>query len=246
MNDNQSNETARKLVKTIQEGHAQIPSEFSPLVCKPQRVESWRIFKIMSEFVEGFETIRRYTTAATFFGSARETLEKSVYEQSTDLAARLAKKGYAIITGGSNGIMQSANKGAYEAGGASVGLNVRLPNEQKENKYLTDSFEFDHFFVRKVMLTFASEVYIFFPGGFGTLDEFFEIVTLVQTKKINKVPIIMYHAAYWNPLMKFIEERLLKEFNTIAQDDLSLLHIVDSVDDAFAYITENTTIKDRT
>ncbi len=246
INDKTSHETARKLVKTIQEGHTQVPDEFNPLVCKPQRVESWRIFKIMSEFVEGFETIRRYTTAATFFGSARETLDKSVYEQSTDLAARLAKKGYAIITGGSNGIMQSANKGAYEVGGASVGLNVRLPNEQKENKYLTDSFEFDHFFVRKVMLTFASEVYIFFPGGFGTLDEFFEIVTLVQTKKIKKVPIVMYDAAYWNPLMKFIEERLLKEFNTIKQDDLNLLHIVDSVDDAFEYITKNTTIKNHT
>ncbi len=239
-NNANSHEVARKLVRTIEEGHAQMPDEFSPLVCKPHRIESWRVFKIMSEFVEGFELIRRYNLAATFFGSARETLDSSIYEQATDLAARLAKEGYAVITGGSAGIMKSANKGAYEIGGSSVGLNVRLPHPQKSNEYLTDKFEFDHFFVRKVMLTFASEVYIFFPGGFGTLDEFFEVVTLVQTKKIHRVPIVMYHSAYWNPLMTFIKEQLLEKFKTIGPKDLDLLHVVDTVDDAIAYITQHT------
>ena len=239
-NDNNSHEVAHNLVRTIEEGHTQVPTEFSPLVCKPHRIESWRVFKIMSEFVEGFELIRRYKTATTFFGSARGMLDPDIYEQATKLAARLAKeKGYAVITGGSAGIMQSANKGAYEVGGSSIGLNVRLPHPQKSNEYLTDMFEFDHFFVRKVMLTFASEVYIFFPGGFGTLDEFFEIVTLVQTKKIHKVPIVMYHSAYWNPLMTFIEEQLLKKFKTIGPQDMDLLHVVDSVDEAFAVITQN-------
>ncbi len=240
-NDNNSHEVAHKLMRTIEEGHTQVPDEFSPLVCKPHRIESWRVFKIMSEFVEGFELIRRYGTAATFFGSARETLDPEIYKQATELAARLAKeKEYAVITGGSAGIMQSANKGAYEVGGSSVGLNVRLPHPQKSNEYLTDMFEFDHFFVRKVMLTFASEVYIFFPGGFGTLDEFFEVVTLVQTKKIRKVPIVMYHSTYWNPLMTFIEEQLLKKFKTIGPQDMDLLHVVDSVDEAFTFITQHT------
>ncbi len=242
-NNDNSHEIARKLTRTIEEGHTQVPNEFSPLVCKPHRIESWRVFKIMSEFVEGFELIRRYGTAATFFGSARDTLDPDIYEQSTELAARLAKeKGYAVITGGSAGIMRSANKGAYEVGGSSIGLNVRLPHPQKSNEYLTDMFQFDHFFVRKVMLTFASEVYIFFPGGFGTLDEFFEIVTLIQTKKIRKAPIIMYHSAYWKPFKELIEKQLLDKFKTISAQDMDLLHIVDSVDEAFTFITENTSI----
>lgn len=238
-----THETARRLTRAIEDGHASVPDDVAPLVCKPNHVESWRVFKIMSEFVEGFDLIRRYTLAVTFFGSARQTLEPHVYQAATDLAADLAKNGYAVITGGSAGIMQASNRGAYDAGGASVGLNIRLPNEQKENGYLTEKFEFDHFFIRKVMLTFASEVYVFFPGGFGTLDEFFEIVTLVQTGKIRKVPIVMYDSAYWSPLMKFIEDKLLNEFKTIGPNDMDLLHIVDSVDEAFTYIKENVNTK---
>ena len=234
-----SRETARRLTRAIEEGHTSVPEEAEPLVCKPRHVESWRVFKIMSEFVEGFDVIRRYTLAATFFGSARGTLKPEVYQAATDLAAKLAKEGYAIVTGGSAGIMQAANRGAYDAGGASVGLNVRLPHPQKENRYLTETFEFDHFFVRKVMLTFASEVYVFFPGGFGTLDEFFEIVTLVQTGKIRRVPIVMYDSAYWGPLLKFVDEMLLEKFKTIGPEDRKLLYIVDSVDEAFSYIQKN-------
>lgn len=233
------NETARRLTRTIEEGRSNMPEYATPLVCKPNHVESWRVFKIMSEFVEGFDVIRRYTLAATFFGSARATLDTPVYEAATQLAARLTKEGYAIVTGGSAGIMQAANKGAYDAGGASVGLNVRLPNEQKENIFLTEKFEFDHFFVRKVMLTYASEVYIFFPGGFGTLDEFFEIITLVQTGKIRAVPIVLYDSEFWNPLLEFIHTSLIKKFKTISPEDCDLFHVSDSIEDAASYIKEH-------
>lgn len=238
-NDDLSRETANRLVQTIHEGRATMPEDKPLLVCKPNKIESWRVFKIMSEFVEGFDLIRRHGLAATFFGSARATLEDEMYQHATQLAGRLVKKGFAVITGGAAGIMQAANKGAFEAGGTSVGLNIRLPNEQGYNPYLTERFEFDHFFVRKVMLTYASEVYIYFPGGFGTLDEFFEIVTLVQTGKIRKVPIVLFDKDYWTPLADVIEKTLYEKHRSINKDDMSLYTIVDSVDEAYEYIVAN-------
>ena len=228
--------TPEHLLQTMHEGHRALPSERPPLVCKPVKIESWRIFKIMSEFVEGFNIIRRYGLAATFFGSARASFEDTVYKDATELAERLAKKGFAIITGGSSGIMQAANRGAFEVGGASVGLNISLPDVQSYNPYLTDRFVFDHFFVRKVMLTYASEVYVYFPGGFGTLDEFFEIVTLVQTKKIKNVPIVLVGKKFWEPLLSFIEKTLYEEHQAINKDDLKLYTLVDTVDEAYDYI----------
>lgn len=216
-----------------------MPAERPLLVCKPQKIESWRVFKIMSEFIEGFDIIRRYGLAASFFGSARATLGGNSYKDAEELARMLSKKGFAIITGGSSGVMQAANKGGYEAGGASVGLNVNLPDVQNYNPYLTERFGFDHFFVRKVMLTYASEVYVYFPGGFGTLDEFFEIVTLVQTKKIRKVPIILYGKDYWGPLLGFIEKTIYRDHKAIDEGDMTLYTLVDSVDEAYQYITAN-------
>ncbi|MDP2651976.1 MAG: TIGR00730 family Rossman fold protein, partial [bacterium] len=189
--------TAERLAKVVHEGQRTMPSDLPMMVCKPKKIESWRVFKIMSEFVEGFDVIRRYGLAATIFGTARASFEDSVYKNAEELAGRLAKKGFAVITGGSAGVMQAANKGAFEAGGASVGLNISLPDTQSYNPYLTDKFGFDHFFVRKVMLTYASEVYVYFPGGLGTLNEFFEIITLVQTGKIRNVPIILFGREYW-------------------------------------------------
>ncbi len=233
------NDAAERLAKVVHEGHRTIPVERPPLVCKPQKIESWRIFKIMSEFIEGFDIIRRYGLAASFFGSARASLDDDVYKHAEELASRLSKKGFAIVTGGSSGIMQAANKGAFEAGGASVGLNINLPQVQHYNPYLTEKFGFDHFFVRKVMLTYASEVYVYFPGGFGTLDEFFEIITLVQTKKIRKVPIILFGKSYWEPLLAFIEKTLYQERATIDEKDMTLYILVDSVDEAYEYITTN-------
>jgi hypothetical protein len=220
----------------IEEGKRNVPELPDQLMSKPSQLESWRIFKIMSEFVEGFDVIRKYSPAATFFGSARESFDSEVYKAATELAARLAKAGIAVITGGSAGIMQAANKGAFDAGGASIGLNIRLEDNQSINKFVTDGMTFDHFFVRKVMLTFASEVYIYFPGGFGTFDEFFEILTLVQTKKIRRVPIVLYDSEYWNPLIELFKKKLLDEYHAIDASDLELYHVVDSVDEAFDYI----------
>jgi uncharacterized protein (TIGR00730 family) len=238
-----SPEGAAGLAHAIKEGQERLPAsgERAPLICKPAKIESWRVFKIMSEFVEGFDVIRRYGLAATFFGTARATFEQPVYAHATELAGKLSKAGFAIVTGGAAGIMQAANKGAYEAGGASVGLDINLPNGQKENKYLTDSFQFDHFFVRKVMLTFASEVYIYFPGGFGTLDEFLEILTLVQTKKIRRIPIVLFGKDYWTPLLAFFQATLYEKHHAINQEDMQLYHLVDSVDEAYEYIIANVT-----
>jgi len=232
-------ETAERLAKVVHEGQQTMPDERPLLVCKPNRIESWRVFKIMAEFVEGFDIIRRYGLAATFFGSARSSFEDKVYQNATALAGRLAKKGFAIITGGSSGIMQAANRGGFEAGGVSVGFNINLPQVQPYNPYLTERFGFDHFFVRKVMLAYASEVYIYFPGGFGTLDEFFEIVTLVQTKKIRKVPIVLFGKEYWTPLAEFIEKKAYEEHKAIDKADMELYRIVDTVDEAFEYIIAN-------
>ncbi|MBI5405480.1 TIGR00730 family Rossman fold protein [Candidatus Kaiserbacteria bacterium] len=232
-------ESAERLAQMLHEGRRTLPEKRPLLVCKPRKIESWRIFKIMSEFVEGFDIIRRHGLAASFFGSSRASFEDHVYKDAEELARRLAKRGFAIITGGSAGVMQAANKGAFEVGGASVGLNINLPEAQEYNPYLTERFVFDHFFVRKVMLTYASEVYIYFPGGFGTLDELFEIITLVQTKKIHKVPIVLFGKSYWEPLIGFIEKVLYEEHAAIDKGDLALYAVVDSVDEAYDYIVAN-------
>ncbi|MDO8566955.1 MAG: TIGR00730 family Rossman fold protein [bacterium] len=233
------NDTAERLAHAVHEGQRTMPEDRPLLVCKPRKIESWRIFKIMAEFIEGFDIIRHHGRAVTFFGSTRTSAEDKMYIHAEELARRLAKKGFAVVTGGSSGIMQAANKGAFEAGGASVGLNVNLSEAQDYNPYLTEKFGFDHFFVRKVMLTYASEVYIYFPGGFGTLDEFFEIVTLVQSKKIRRVPIILFGASYWGPLLSFIEKTIFRERAAIDEDDMTLYTLVDSVDEAYEYIIAN-------
>jgi len=234
-------EATERLAKVIHEGGRTMPEDRPLLVCKPRKIESWRVFKIMSEFIEGFDIIRRYGLAVSFFGSSRATLGDDSYKVAEELAGRLSKKGFAVVTGGSSGIMQAANKGAFEAGGASVGLNINLPDAQTYNPYLTEKFGFDHFFVRKVMLTYASEAYVYFPGGFGTLDEFFEIVTLVQTKKIREVPIILYGKDYWEPLLAFIEKTIYEKHSAIDKNDMELYTVVDSVDEAYDYIVANTT-----
>lgn len=199
-------------------------------------IESWRVFRIMSEFVTGFELLRKYGLAATVYGSARSKPGEKYYKECEELTAKLAKKGFAVITGGGGGIMEAANVGAFKVGGKSVGLNIELPFEQKLNPYTTESLNFDFFFSRKVMLAFASEVYIYFPGGFGTMDEFFEMLTLVQTKKIERIPIVLYGKDFWEPLMVFFEKSLLKKYKTISPEDLELIKVVDSVDEAVKYI----------
>lgn len=202
-------------------------------------IQSWRIFRIMSEFVEGFEILRKYGTAATFFGSARSRPGEPMYKAAEELAAKLAKSGFTIITGGGPGIMEAANVGSFKVGGRSVGLNIELPMEQKLNPYVTESENFHFFFSRKVMLSFASEVYIYFPGGFGTLDELYEIITLIQTKKISRIPVVLYGKKFWTPHLEYLRDMLVKEYKTIDAEDLEIMHLVDSVDEAYAYIIDN-------
>ena len=239
--EERNHEMGNVLTRAIEEGKHDVPANPAPLVCKPTQLESWRVFKIMAEFVDGFDLLKKYGLAATFFGSVRLTPESHYYQEAAELAGRLAKIGYSVITGGSAGIMEAGNKGAHDAGGSSVGLNIRLSDDQAYNGYLTDSFTFDHFFVRKVMLAFASEVYVYFPGGFGTLDEFTEIVTLVQTKKIKPVPILLYGKGFWDPFIALFRTHLLDGYATISEEDMDLFVVVDSVDEAFAYIQKHVT-----
>jgi uncharacterized protein (TIGR00730 family) len=209
-------------------------------------VQSWRVFRIMAEFVQGFELLRGTGLAATFWGSARLSPTDRYYKDAEELASKLAKKGFAIVSGGGGGIMEASNVGAFKVGGKSIGLNIHLPFEQKLNPYTTQSLNFDFFFSRKVMLTFASEVYVYFPGGFGTMDEFFEIVTLIQTKKIEQLPIVLYGKDFWDPLLRFFEQDMLKKFGTISAEDLSLFVVADTVDDAYKYIMKHVDLKNNT
>ena len=194
------------------------------------------IFQIMGEFVRGFDFLKRYHKAVSFFGSARVGLDHEVYQEATKLANLLSKAGFAIISGGGPGIMEAANKGAYDAGGHSVGINIRLPMEQRTNKYVKEFENFSFFFTRKVMLEFASKIYIFFPGGFGTLDELFEMVTLIQTKKVKPIPIIIVGKKYWTPLLQWIDETMYKQNKAIDASDMDIYHLVDNADEAYKYI----------
>ncbi|MEX0917569.1 MAG: TIGR00730 family Rossman fold protein [Candidatus Paceibacterota bacterium] len=199
-------------------------------------VDSWRVFRIMSEFVLGFDLLRKYRLAATVFGGARFVEGDPYYEDAKELSALLAKRGFTVITGGGPGIMEAANTGAYNAGGKSVGLNIQLPTEQKLNPFVTENASFDFFFSRKVMLAYASEVYIFFPGGFGTLDEFFEMVTLVQTGKIECIPIILYGKEFWEPMLDWVGHKMLKQYKTVSKEDLNIFQLADSLDEVMAII----------
>lgn len=189
-----------------------------------------RVSRISREFSRGFKFIRHYPKSVSFFGSARLDENNEYYRKARSIAEKLSHLGYAIVTGGGPGIMQAANEGAYNAGGDSVGLNIRLPHEQVTNPYVKDSVSFYYFFSRKVTLSFSAEAYLYFPGGFGTLDEFFEILTLVQTHKIPKVPIILVGSDFWNPLNDFIRMYLL-EHGAIKQEDMDLYKIADDEND---------------
>lgn len=230
-----SNKTIGKRKKT--EMHQRIVTELlDPESTQGDAVQSWRVFRIMSEFVQGFELLRDHGKAATFWGSARTDPNNKYYKEAEELAAKLAKADFSIISGGGPGIMEASNVGAFKVGGRSVGLNIKLPFEQKLNPYTNESLNFDFFFSRKVMMTFASEAYVYFPGGFGTLDEFFEIVTLIQTKKIEPIPVVLYGKEYWAPFIKVFQEDLLEKHQTISPEDMDIFHLVDSVDEAYKYL----------
>ena len=192
--------------------------------------DSWAIFKIMGEFVDGFEKMSRIGPCVSIFGSARTNEKSEYYNLAVNVAKSIVKSGYGVITGGGPGIMEAANKGAREAGGISVGLNIELPFEQKQNTYIDSdkSLDFDYFFVRKVMFVKYSQGFVVMPGGVGTLDELFEAITLIQTKKIEKFPIILVGKTYWSGLIDWIEKVLLDKHKAISPEDMDLIHIVDS------------------
>jgi len=189
--------------------------------------ESWRLFKIMGEFVDGVDNLHDIGPAVTIFGSARTKSDDPVYKKAEKIAALFAKNNFAVITGGGGGVMEAANKGAAEAGGTSVGLNIVLPFEQEPNKYSNINLDFNYFFIRKVMFVKYAFAYIIMPGGFGTLDELFESVTLVQTQRIKPFPIILVDSDYWSGLKEWITSRLLKE-GKISPEDIDILQVMDN------------------
>lgn len=186
-----------------------------------------RTSRIASEFERGLKFIQRYEKSVTIYGSARFKPNNVHYKDARALAARFAREGYAIVTGGGPGIMEASNRGAREAGGASIGLNIELPFEQIINPYVTDSMSFYYFFSRKTTMSFASEAYIYYPGGFGTLDELFEILTLMQTGKIRKIPIFLVGSDFWAPLEEFIENVIMRDHGAIDKKDLKLYTVTD-------------------
>ena len=206
------------------------PDEFT-------HTDTWRVFRIMGEFVEGFDELATLTRGVSIFGSARSQPTDEDYKAAQETAALLTKAGYSVITGGGPGIMEAANRGAFEAGGISVGCNIELPFEQKPNPYQTLSLKFKYFFVRKMMFVKYSEAFVIFTGGFGTLDELFEALTLIQTKKIRDFPVVMFGSRYWQGLMDWIKDVALKE-GKISQADLKLLHLTDSPAEVVRIIVE--------
>jgi uncharacterized protein (TIGR00730 family) len=192
----------------------------------PVQEDSWRIFRIMAEFVEGFEVMAQVGRAVSIFGSARTPPDDPYYKAAEETARRLVKAGFAVITGGGPGIMEAANKGAFEADGVSVGCNITLPQEQEANKYQTISLDFHYFYARKVMFTKYASAFIAFPGGYGTLDETFENLTLIQTLKVEAFPVILYGSEYWRGLHEWIKKTLRPHF--IDEEDTDIYRIVDS------------------
>jgi uncharacterized protein (TIGR00730 family) len=196
------------------------PDEFT-------HTDTWRVFRIMGEFVEGFDELATLTRGVSIFGSARTHNDDPYYKAAEETAAQLVRVGFAVITGGGPGIMEAANKGAFEAKGVSIGCNIELPFEQGSNPYLTRGLKFKYFFVRKMMFVKYSLGFIIFPGGFGTLDELFEALTLIQTKKIRNFPVVLFGTTYWEGLLNWIRDFALEE-GKVTEQDLKLLHVTDS------------------
>lgn len=202
--------------------------------------DSWAIFKIMGEFVNGFEKMSKIGPCISIFGSARSQPGDENYELTVKISQKIVESGYGVITGGGPGVMEAGNKGAHLGGGTSVGLNIDLPFEQHDNPYIDrdKNLHFDYFFVRKVMFVKYSQGFVVMPGGFGTLDELFEAVTLIQTKKIEKFPIILVGKDYWHGLLDWIKKTLENKYKTISPGDLDLIHLVDNEDEVIDVINK--------
>ena len=193
--------------------------------------DTWRSLRILGEFVEGFDALAAVGPAVSIFGSARSPEDAEEYVAARELAAKLAKRGFTIITGGGPGVMEAANRGAQEAGGVSVGCNIELPFEQAPNPYLDISLDFRYFFVRKVMFVKYAEAFVIFPGGFGTLDELFEALTLIQTGKVDNFPVVLWGTRFWRNLLELIRDPMLSE-GKISTEDMDLLYVTDDLDEA--------------
>lgn len=202
--------------------------------------DSWAIFKIMGEFVKGYEKLSLIGPCVSVFGSARTKPDQKYYKLTERIAQKIVDHGYGVITGGGPGIMEAGNKGAHLAGGTSVGLNIELPFEQHDNPYIDHdkSLDFDYFFVRKVMFVKYSQGFVVMPGGFGTLDELFEAITLIQTNKIDKFPIILVGTEYWGGLIEWIRTTLLDGFQNISDGDIDLVQVVDTEDEVIAILDD--------
>ena len=202
--------------------------------------DSWAIFKIMAEFVDGYDRMSKIGPGVSVFGSARAKPDSKYYQMAVEVSRLLAEGGYGVITGGGPGIMEAGNKGAQEGGGKSVGLNIDLPFEQNHNPYIDreHNLEFDYFFVRKVMFVKYAQGFVVLPGGFGTLDELFEALTLIQTKKINNRPVVLIGKTYWTGLIDWIKENMLEMESNISEKDLDLFGIVDTAQEAYNYIDD--------
>lgn len=200
--------------------------------------ESWRLFRIMAEFVEGVEALSRIQAGVSFFGSARILPGSKQYQMTYELAKAVAGAGYTVITGAGQGVMEAANKGAYEAGAQSVGLNIALPAEQRPNPYIKTLLNFRYFFVRKVMFVKYSRAFVIMPGGFGTLDELFESVTLIQTHKIQPFPVILVSRSFWGPLLGWIEGSLMAQ-GLVSDGDREILRLADTAEDVLAILKNN-------
>ncbi len=197
----------------------------------------WRVLRILSEFVDGFQFLADFKKTVSIFGSARFVEGNRWYEEARKLGNLAAADGFAVVTGGGPGIMEAGNRGAKEANGQSVGLNIKLPTEQRVNPYVKQGIPFHYFFVRKVMLSFAARAYVFFPGGFGTLDEVFEMLTLIQTKKVPEmIPVVLVGKEFWAPIHKWLHEEILGKQSAVDKEDLELYTIVDTAEEAFEII----------
>jgi len=201
---------------------------------------SWMMFKVMAEFVDGFETLNQIGPCISIFGSARTRVGDRYYELARTVANKLVMEGFGVISGGGPGIMEAANKGAFEKGGTSVGLNIDLPFEQSYNSYIDNDKNLDHryFFVRKVMFVRYAQGFVVCPGGFGTLDELFEVLTLIQTKKIDRVPVVLVGKDYWKGMREWIINTMLNEEHNIKKEDLDLMPVFDDADEVISYIND--------
>lgn len=214
------------------------PADDLHLTCGADFRESaqWRIFRIMAEFVDGFQFLADLKKEVTFFGSTRIPEDSRWYREAHDLARMLGKVGFTIITGGGPGIMEAANRGASDVGAESIGLNIQLPREQRMNPYVKSGIGFHYFFARKVMLSASAQAYIFFPGGFGTMDELSELVEMIQTKKMQAVPIVLVGKEFWSGYLDWVKHAMLGENPYIRAEDLSIIQLVDSAKEAFAIV----------